>query len=69
MLDFIRNDKNLGYGYANNVALRQVKTEFSLILNPDAFLFEEDIEISLNILKENSQIALASPKIFRDDNH
>jgi GT2 family glycosyltransferase len=58
----IKLDKNIGYGSANNIALRQSKTDFALILNPDAFLFEEDIKIFLKILKENSQIALPRPK-------
>ncbi|MCE3255427.1 MAG: glycosyltransferase family 2 protein [Rickettsiaceae bacterium] len=60
----IKNEKNLGFGKANNIALRQADTAFALILNPDAYISEEDIEISLNILKNNSKIALASPKVF-----
>lgn len=59
----IQSGGNLGYGRANNIGLRQAKTDFALILNPDAFIFEEDIEISLNILKNNPNIALASPQI------
>lgn len=64
----IKNQRNLGYGRANNVGLRQAKTEFALVLNPDAFLFEDDIEISLNILKRNPQVALASPRNFKVEN-
>ncbi len=60
----IKNDKNLGYGKANNIGLRQSKTDFALILNPDAFIFEQDIEVSLTLLKNNPKIALASPRIF-----
>ncbi len=46
----IKLDKNIGYGRANNVALRQVETEFALILNPDAFILENDIEKILLLL-------------------
>src|SRR3989344_3056870 len=33
---YIKNDDNLGFGKANNVALRQIKTEYILLLNPDS---------------------------------
>lgn len=57
----IANSKNLGFGRANNMALKQIETPFALILNPDTLIFDDDIEIALNNLKNNPQIALASP--------
>lgn len=59
----IKNNKNIGYGKANNVALRQANTDFALILNPDALITEQDIESCLTILKNNKQIALATPEM------
>ncbi len=63
----IKNDQNIGYGRANNIGLRQSQTDFALILNPDAFIFEQDIEASLEILKNNPDIALASPRVFHSE--
>jgi len=63
-ITLIQNNKNIGYGRANNIALLQSKTDFALILNPDALILENDIQISLKVLKNNPKIALASPKIF-----
>ncbi len=60
----IKNSNNIGYGRANNIALRQANSDFALILNPDALIAEEDIEISLKLLKNNNDIALATPKIL-----
>lgn len=60
----IQSSKNNGYGRANNLALRQCESEYALILNPDAFLFEEDIEKILQLMDENPQIAMASPLIY-----
>jgi len=60
----IQSDKNLGYGRANNIGLRLAKTEFALILNPDAFMLENETQIALEVLKNNPKIALASPEIF-----
>lgn len=31
----LKNDRNLGFGAANNRALREVKTRYALLLNPD----------------------------------
>jgi len=62
----IQSGGNLGYGRANNIGLRQAETDFALILNPDAFIFEEDIEKSLDLLKNNPKIALASPIILKN---
>ena len=30
--------ENLGYGKANNLGLKEVKTKYALILNPDTFI-------------------------------
>ena len=57
----IENSKNLGFGRANNIGLNQAQTPFALILNPDAQIRDIDIEICLKHLKNNPQIALASP--------
>ncbi len=55
----IKLDKNSGFGRANNVALKRAKTPYALILNPDAFMEEADIEAALKIMDENSKIAIA----------
>ena len=41
--DYILNTKNLGYSKAYNHAVSLSKTRFSLILNPDCIIYEEDI--------------------------
>lgn len=60
----IKLDKNIGYGRANNVALMQVETEFAMILNPDAFILENDIEKILLLLQKTPQVALAGPLLL-----
>ena len=36
--------ENLGYGKANNIGLKKVKTKYALILNPDASLHSSTLE-------------------------
>jgi len=62
----IKLNKNIGYGRANNVALGQVETEFAMILNPDAFILETEIEKVLLSLQKTSQIALAAPLLLQN---
>lgn len=60
----IELSKNIGYGNGNNVALEKVDTEFALILNPDAMMFEKDIEIVLDVMRKNDKIAMAGPLVI-----
>ena len=64
----IENSKNLGFGRANNIGLNQAQTPFALILNPDVQIRDIDIEICLKHLKNNPQIALASPHTLSSNN-
>ncbi len=63
-LELIQIAKNGGYGRGNNVALKQVKTEFALALNPDAMILEKDIDLVLSEMKANENIAIAGPLIL-----
>ena len=67
LVKVVENSKNLGFGRANNLALNQTQTPFALILNPDAQIRDIDIEICLKHLKNNPQIALASPYTLSSD--
>lgn len=59
-----RLNRNIGYGRGNNVALRQVDTEFALVLNPDAIIHEKDIELIIDKMKKDEEIAIAGPLIL-----
>lgn len=63
----IKSEKNIGYGRANNLALRKTKTDFVLILNTDAFIFENEIEKILELMKSQEKIALAAPLLLNSD--
>lgn len=67
LVKIIRNDKNIGFGRANNLAINQVKTNFSLILNPDTIIKDAAIANCLKILSNHQEIALASPVILNQE--
>jgi len=50
-LKIICSGSNLGYGGGNNFGLKQVKTKYALILNPDAFCQKSFFKILNNQIK------------------
>lgn len=59
----IENTANRGFGAANNLALRQVKTPYALLLNPDCNLSPEALERLVNFAKSNPETAIVAPQI------
>jgi len=55
--------ENLGYGKANNIALKTIKTKYALILNPDATLEHSALENFLQEAKKNPDFAIIGPYI------
>ena len=58
--------ENLGYGKANNIGLKEVKTKYALILNPDTELFPKTLEIFLLATEQRPDFAILSPNIVED---
>ena len=52
---------NKGYATANNIGLRQVKTKFALVLNPDTKLKEDTIKNFFDCTKEIPDFWLIGP--------
>ena len=58
----ILSGENLGYGRANNLGLKNVKTKYALILNPDATLESSTLENFLLAAKKSLDFAIIGPK-------
>jgi GT2 family glycosyltransferase len=64
LVNLIKNKKNYGYGRANNIGLTATTTPYALILNPDAFIFEEDLEKIIVMMDKNPEIAIGAPVLL-----
>ena len=53
--------ENKGYSVANNVGLKQVKTKYALVLNPDTILDKDAIKNFLVSAKKNYEFWLMGP--------
>ena len=60
--------ENLGYGAANNLGIKNVKTKYLLILNPDTVLYEDALEQLLTHAKKIKDFAILGPKVIDGDN-
>jgi len=60
----ILTKENLGYGRANNIALKKVKTRYAIILNPDTVLLKNCIS-NLLILAKNlkNKFSIIAPSV------
>jgi len=63
----VRNEKNLGFGMGNNMALPQVETEFALLVNPDAVLQPGAVEALLAAAARYSEAGILAPRLFYED--
>lgn len=63
-IKYINSDKNLGYGRAHNIALRNFidKTDYHIILNPDISFDNDVIKDLKHYLDSNSNVGLIAPK-------
>ena len=67
-VECILTGSNLGYGKANNIGLKKVKTKYALILNPDASLYENSLENLFKVAKQVCDFAIIGPYIQTSKN-
>ena len=65
----ILTGENLGYGKANNVGLKEVKTKYALILNPDTKLLPKALEGFVSLANEKKDFAIIGPGIVESEDN
>lgn len=65
--NYIKNTENIGYGAANNIALKKVNTEDILLLNPDTTVKASTLQYMLDYMKDNPDVGAASCKVEKSD--
>lgn len=63
----IRNDKNRGFGAANNQAIAITSAPAILLLNSDAFMHPGAIQTLLRTLAQHPEAGIAAPKLLNAD--
>ncbi len=62
-IHFIQTEKNLGFAGGNNIALPHCKGKYVLFINNDTEVPSGFLEPLVEVLEENPQVAMVSPKI------
>jgi GT2 family glycosyltransferase len=60
-------EENIGFGRANNLAMRISAGEYMLILNPDTILGEDTLEVMIRFMREHPESGLAGCKLLNGD--
>ncbi|MBI5878265.1 MAG: glycosyltransferase family 2 protein [Chloroflexi bacterium] len=63
----IANADNRGYAYANNLALRQCRADFVLLLNPDTVLPPDALARTLEFFAAHPDAGVVGPRLVRPD--
>jgi GT2 family glycosyltransferase len=63
----IANKTNLGFGRANNQAMRAARSRYFLLLNSDTVVFDDAIPRLVNFIATDSRIGIAGCKLLFED--
>lgn len=66
-INFIETGENLGFGSANNLVLKKLKTEFCLILNPDTEVKSGVLGKMVSFMEENLDVGVATCKVLLEN--
>jgi GT2 family glycosyltransferase len=63
----LRGNGNIGFGAAHNLALREVGSDFHLVLNPDVKLAPDALLEALRFMSANPTCGLLAPAVYDAD--
>ncbi|MFI5264125.1 MAG: glycosyltransferase family 2 protein, partial [Candidatus Kapaibacterium sp.] len=59
--------ENIGFGRANNLAMREAHGEYILILNPDTILGEDTLRVMIDFMKAHPKAGVSGCKLLNAD--
>ena len=68
-VEYIFNDKNLGFGVAHNIALRKMlgQSKYFLVLNPDVYFEIGVLKKIFSFMEKSLDVGLLMPKVLYPD--
>ncbi len=62
-VSYIANEANLGFAKANNIAMKQIESDYVLLLNPDMRVRDDTLGKALNWLMRNPRASVAGCRL------
>ena len=70
-IEYIFNNRNIGFGAAHNLALKKILTsnqsDYHVVLNPDVYFDEEVLVKLFTYIEAHPQVGLVMPKVLYPD--
>lgn len=66
-LEVLISRENLGFAGGNNLAIRQAKGQYILLINNDTLVPPDFLEPMVRVMEEHKEIGIVSPKIYYAD--
>ncbi len=66
-VSIIENSYNGGFGYGHNKVLREIKSKYHLVINPDIVFGEDIISKLVSYMEENDDVGMITPKVLNRD--
>lgn len=66
-IHYIKNKANLGFGTANNIALKKINNELILMLNPDTKVEKETLPVMVDFMEQNIGVGAATCEALKND--
>ncbi len=66
-VEYIGNKENLGFGKANNQAIKKAVGKYTLIINPDTLVSEDTFEVLTDHMNRNPECGACGCKILNPD--
>lgn len=63
LVQFVRSERNLGFGGGNNLGATQARGKYVLILNPDIFVGEDSVQKMVSYMEAHSDVGILGPKL------
>ena len=67
-ITIIESKQNLGFGKANNLAIKQVKGKYVFLLNSDTELINNSIKFFYDYMEQNEQVGLCCGNLYDEKN-
>jgi len=60
-------DENIGFGAANNIAIKEARADYIFLLNPDTEITSDFLDNIFTYSRNNPGISIIGPRIINDD--
>lgn len=66
-VEWLSLDENVGFGKANNAAMKQARGEYFFLLNPDTLLRNNAVDILYKYMEANPKVGVCGGNVYQKD--